>query len=455
LKSVISWHRGRKLSLAVGRLAAGARLLLALLLTGVHARAAGLYQDGAGGRAQAMGGSGTAVADDPLSALFDNPAALGGLDRVTVQGALEGAWAQGSFHNSANNDARLSQWGEIGAFAASAPLGPVTLAMGINPDISLRDSWILRDAPGGADGGTSYGVQKNTSEIALLRSALGVGWQVTPAFSLGANVGLLYNKNVLTTPYVFQTQRVLKTAKTLLNLGTEGLGWNGEAGLRWRVAPALNLSLAYTSRSRVDSHGLATGDAGVQFARLGLGAARSAFGYDARVANVFPQQLSAGAAWQARHGLTLSAQVDWIDWSDAFDTLGVHLTHGTDKALNSLVGSSALNDNIPLHWRDQFVERLGAEQILDAHWTVRAGYAYGDDPIPAGTLTPLNAAITEHTLTVGVGYRAGRVTVDAAYQWELPATGRVGHSELAAGEYSNSVTQVNVQWLNLTVKYGF
>jgi hypothetical protein len=45
--------------------------------------------------------------------------------------------------------------------------------------------------------------------------------------------------------------------------------------------------------------------------------------------------------------------------------------------------------------------------------------------------------------------------VDAAYQWELPATGRVGHSELAAGEYSNSVTQVNVQWLNLTVKYGF
>jgi long-chain fatty acid transport protein len=447
-------HRGRKLSLANGRLFAAASLLL-VLLAGVRAPAAGLYQDGAGSRSQAMGGSGTAVADDPQSALFDNPAALGGLDRITVQGALDGALAQGNFHNSANNNAQLSQWGAIGALAVSAPLGPITVAAGINPDISLRGSWILRDAPGGADGGTSYGVQKNTSEIALLRSALGVGWQVTPAFSLGANVGLLYNKNVLATPYVFQTQRVLKTAKTLLNLGTEGVGWNGEAGLRWRVAPTLNLSLAYTSRARVDTHGLATGDAGVQFARLGLGAARSAFAYDARVANVFPQQLSAGAAWQARHGLTLSAQVDWLDWSDAFETLGVHLTHGTDKDLNGLLGSNALNDNIPLHWRDQFVERIGAEQILDAHWTLRAGYAYGNDPVPAGTLTPLNAAITEHTLTAGAGYRVGRVTVDAAYQWELPATGRVRQSELAAGEYSNSVTAVDVQSLSLTVKYGF
>jgi long-chain fatty acid transport protein len=424
-------------------------------LTCARAPAAGLYQDGAGARAQAMGGSGTAVADDPLSALFDNPAALGGLDRATVQATLEGALAQGSFHNRANADAGLSQWGAIGELAASVPFGPLRFAIGVNPDIALRDSWILRDAPGGADGQTSYGVRKNDSEIELLRSALGAGWQITPTFSVGANVGLLYNKNVLQTPYVFQTQRVLKTAKTLLDLETDGYGWNGEAGLRWRPIPTLALSLAYTGESRVDSHGTATGDAGVQLARLGLGSARPVFAYDARVANDFPQQISGGAAWQARKGLTLSAQMDWIDWSDAFDVLGVHLTHGNDRDLNGLVGSNALNDNVPLHWHDQFVERIGGEQMIGSHWTIRGGYAYGNDPVPAGTLTPLNAAITEHTLTAGIGYRVGPVTVDAAYQWELPATGRVRQSELAAGEYSNSTVEINVQWFSLTAKYQF
>ena len=429
--------------------------LIAIFLACSRLQAAGLYQDGAGARAQAMAGSGTAVADDPLSALFDNPAALGELDRATVQGELDGGWAQGTFHNRANDHADLSQFGGIGEFAASVPAGPVRFAIGVNPDISLRDSWSLRDAPGGADGQTSYGVRENKSEIGLLRIAAGVGWQVNPAFSIGGNVGLLYNENDLQTPYVFQTQRVLKGVKTLLDLKTDGFGWNGEAALRWRPLPTLALSLAYTGASRLDTHGTASGNAGVQLARLGLGAARPDFSYDARVVNEFPQQLSAGAAWQVRRRLTLSAQVDWVDWSDAFETLGVHLTHGDDRDLNGLVGSSGLNDNVPLHWRDQFVERIGFEQVIGSHWTVRGGYAYGNNPVPAGTLTPLNAAITEHTLSAGAGYRVGRVTIDGAYQWQLPATGRVRRSELAAGEYTNSTTEIDVQWFRLSAKYKF
>ncbi len=402
-----------------------------------------------------MAGSGTAVADDPLSALFDNPAALGEINRPTLEGTVDGALAEGTFHNRANAGAGLSQPGATGEFAASIPAGPVTLALGINPDISLLDGWKVRDAPGGADGRTSYGVRDNASEILLLRTALGAAWQVTPSFSIGGNVGLLYNENRLQTPYVFQTQRVLKTVKTLLNLDTSGFGWNGEVALRWRPIPKVALSLAYTGESRVETYGTARGNADVQLARLGLGAARPNFSYDAKVGNTFPQQLSAGASWQARRGLTLSAQEDWIDWSDAFQTLGIHLSHGTDRDLNGLVGGSGLNDYVPLRWHDQFVERVGFEQVIDSHWTVRGGYAYGNNPVPPDTLTPLNAAITEHTLTAGVGYRVGHVTIDAAYQWELPATGGVRHSDLAAGEYSHSSTEVNVQWLSLTTKYEF
>ncbi len=330
-----------------------------------------------------------------------------------------------------------------------------TLRLGLNPDIALRDRWHYRDAPGGADGITSYGVQLDSAEILLLRSALGASWQVCPDLSLGANVGFLYNENRLQTPYVFQTQPVLRTVKTLLDLQTDGFGWNAQVALRWQPISNLTFSAVYTSQATIDTHGRATGDAGVQLTNLGLGAARHDFGYDAEVENVFPQQVSGGLAWEPTTRLTLSAQFDWLAWSDAFDTLPVRLTRGNNADLNALVGSHRLNDNVPLRWRDQYVGRLGVERKLGDRWTARAGYAYGNNPVPAGTLTPLNAPITEHLLTAGVGFHRGRVTVDAAYQWQVPATARVRRSQLAAGEYSDSVTEIDVQWLGLTTTIGF
>ena len=430
-------------------------VLAAAVLVHCSLRAASLYQDGAGERARGMGGSGTAVADDPLSALFDDPAALSELDRPTIQTGGDAAYAGGSFHSVANDHVTMDAFGGIGEFAASAPWGPVHFALGANPDIALRDRWHYRDALGGADGTTTYGVRLDAAEILLLRSAFGVSWQVTPTLSIGGNFGLLYNENRLQTPYVFQTQPVLRTVKTLLDLQTDGLGWNAQGGLRWRPTSTVTLSVTYTSESTIHTHGRATGNVGVQLSNLGLSAARPDFSYDARVDNTFPTQVSAGVAWKAPAHLTLSAQFDWYEGSDAFDTLPVRLTRGNNAEINGLVGSRRLNDNLPLDWRDQYVGRVGIERKFGDHWTVRAGYAYGNNPVPAGTLTPLNPAITEHLLTAGVGYRRGPVSVDAAYQWQLPATGRVRQSDLAAGEYHNSVTEVNVQWIGLTTTISF
>ena len=422
---------------------------------GSSAQAASLYQDGAGGRAKGMGGAGTAVADDPLSALFDNPAALCEVDQLTAQLDVDGAVAQGSFHNRANQHTGLGTAGAIGEFAASVPWGPLRFAVGVNPDIAAEDNWHYRDAPGGADGFTTYGVHDDQSEVLLLRSALGASWQVTRTLSVGANVGLLYNENYLHTPYVFQSQPVLRGVKTLLDLRTDGFGWNAQTGVRWRPIPSLALSASYTSGTDLNTHGRATGNAGVQLANLGLGAARPAFAYEAEVDNSFPQRVSAGVSWQTTPHLTLSAQFDWINWSNSFDTLPVRLTNGNNADLNGLVGSRRLDDNIPLRWDDQFVGRVGAEQRFGEHWSVRGGYAYANNPVPDATLTPLNAAITEHLLTAGAGYRTGPVSIDAYFQWQIPATARVRTSGLASGEYSDSVTEINVEQFGLTVKVAF
>ena len=417
--------------------------------------AAGLYEDGAGARARALGGAGAAVADDPLSALFDNPAALGDIDRLAIQIDADGAFEHGTFHNRANPHATGDTAGAIGEIAASLPLGPVRLALGFDPEMAVKARWHYEDAPGGADGATSYGFNPNQSEILLLRTAAGVGWQVTPAFSVGASAGLLYNVNQLQTAYVFQTQPTLRTVKTLLDLQTDGFGADGQFGLRWQPVRALTFDLAYTTPSRVETHGKASGNAGVQLANLGLGAARPDFEYSAQVINTFPGTLSAGLAWQVRPGLTLAGQFDWIHWSGAFSSLPVRLTGGNNADLNGLVGGFRLNDDVPLRWSDQYVGRVGVEQAFGKRWTVRAGYSYANNPVPDDTLTPLTAAITEHLLTAGVGYQVGRWRFDAAYQWEVPATARVGRSALATGEYSNSVTSVYIQQVSLSARVEY
>ena len=133
----------------------------------------------------------------------------------------------------------------------------------------------------------------------------------------------------------------------------------------------------------------------------------------------------------------------------------MRLRKGNNADLNGLTGTRRLEDDIPLHWRDQYAGRLGIEQTLGEHWSLRAGYSYGNNPVPSGTLSPLTAAITEHTLTAGAGYRAGRVQVDAAVQWQLPATGRTRRSDLAGGEYSDSSTEVSVEWIGLTTRVDF
>lgn len=424
-------------------------VLISVVIVFSTTQAASLYQDGAGARTEAMAGTGTA-ANDPVGTLFGNPAAMSEIDRLAVEASVDGGYVHGSFHNEANVHSTMQMAGAVGSAALTVPVGPVRLSVGINPDIAAATDWTYRDAPGGADGATAYGSHTNRSSILLLRGAFGASWQITPTLSVGGSVGLLYNENELQTPYVFQSQPTLRTAKTLLDLETDGFGWNGQIAIRWRPVERVVLSAAYTSQARLDTCGAARGNAHTQLVNLGLGTARPDFFYDAQVTNVFPQQVSAGLTWEPVKGTSVSTQFDWINWSDAFDTLPVRLSRGNNADLNGLVGSNRLNDNVPLRWKDQYVGRLGFEQSLGEHWKIRAGYAYGNNPVPAETLTPLTAAITEHLLSAGVGYRIGRIDLDAAYQWNLPATGRVRQSGLAAGEYSQSVTEIDTQRFSLT-----
>lgn len=421
-------------------------------------RADGIYRDGTGAKSMSLGGADVAWALDPLTSLADNPAGLGFVKGAMLTLGSTTAYATGRFTNRVDPNGSLTDratTGAEGGLALQLGNSPVRIGIGFFPVAGLNGDWRYIDPPGGTGGTTSYGFQQQRSEIIVLRTAIGISAQITPKLSIGASLGLVYNKNRLQAPYIFQNEPTLPPGfKTLLNLETSGWSADGNVGLQYRPTDDLALGLVYKTGTRIRTTGDAWGDAGAQLASVGLGAAQHGFHYDAEVDNVFPQSVSAGATWKADSKWTFSGQIDWIDWS-VFNMLPVKLTNGSNNDINGVVGSSSLSDSIPLKWKDELVYRLGVEYQLTDNLALRAGYIYGKSPVPSSTLTPLTGAITENTLTAGIGYTRGRYSVDAAYQYSLPTTRNVGTSSLAAGEYSNTSLKVSIQTFTVTASVKF
>ncbi len=418
--------------------------------------AAGLYPTGQTARSMSLGGVDVAGGTSPIDSLANNPASLAVFSKPVAGLSLRYVHANGEFSNAANSATSMREWGIVPGVAFAAPLGGgFTVGFGVVPDIALRARWNLIDAPGGADGGTSYGKRGYESEITAIRTSAAISWQATETLSIGASVGAVYNENRLNAPYTFQSQATLRTAKTLLDLNTSGWGWGFHTGLNWQPTKDLAIGLSYRSEVRIESDGSARGDARRQLDRLGLGAARSDFAYDAEVNNTLPPMVSLGAQYQATEKLKVAAQLDWIGWERTFDTLVVDFKRGNNRELNGITKSRDIHDEIPLQWRDQWVGRIGAEYALSESTALRIGYAYSPSPVPSETLTPLTAAISEHTIGVGVGYTKNAWTWDFAAQADIPNKQAVAKSALLNGEYDNSSVKLGIWSVGVTTRYDF
>jgi long-subunit fatty acid transport protein len=425
----------------------------ALLICGfisTSALAQNFYWNASSPKSVALGGVYVPSSSDALDALAANPAGLTALSGRTLDLSLTTVFPRGSFSNSVNNNAQLDGTPGLlpyGAFGMPVRHSRFSWGVGFMPDLMSVANWRYVDAPGVA--GASYGLQQQKSAILAGRAAAGLGIAVTPRLSIGVSVGADYNTNTLIAPYIFQSQPTLAGLKTLLNLHTSGYGWNGSVGAVVRATRKVELGFAWKSSTVIMSHGGASGDANAQFAALGLGGVPSSFQYSAQVRNVLPQSMLASVSWRADARWLLAFQADWVNWGNAFVNLPVTLTRGTNAAINGLVGSSTLVDGVPLNWKDQYSFHVGAERLLTERASLRFGYAYGNNPVPSSTLTPMTAAIMSNQISTGLVYNLGHSRLEGAYVFDPTAQSHVQQSGLLSGEYNNSTVHVGTQSLTL------
>jgi len=151
----------------------------------------------------------------------------------------------------------------------------------------------------------------------------------------------------------------------------------------------------------------------------------------------------------------VAGQLERWGWRDSFSSLPITLTNGSNAAINGLVGSNRIVEEVPLAWTNQLVRRAGVEFAWRPAVILRGGYAYGPSPVPTNTLTPMTAAIVEHTVGFGVGLLQGKTRLDVGYQWSPVAERRVQDTVLQGSEYDNTSVAVGVQGLVVSLGRRF
>ncbi len=430
--------------------------LFLVILAGQPGFADSLYGNNVSASSTSLGGAVVASPNQPLDIMTSNPAGLGKVTSRDLSIGFAGMFTQGNFRNASNPNASIDVFAgavPYAAFVTPIRSSRVKLGFAVTPESSLAAHWHYFDSPGGL-GGTSYGIQENRSAILAMRFAGGVGVAINKKLSLGLTVGAVYNSNSLKTPYVFQSNPLLKGFKTLIDLHTQGWAPNASAGLLYAPTSKLQFGVSYKARTSIHTHGDLDGNAAAQLATLGA-PLRPDFHYDAQVDNVLPQMVSGGFSWQMAPRVRLAMQTDWINWNKAFTTLPITLTNGNNSDINGFLGTSTLKDGIPLNWSNQTVFRVGVESSLTERTAWRIGYSYGNNPVPASTVMPLTAAIMQSALASGIGYHRSRYGLDVTYQYQLPNTEHVGVSALQAGEYSNSRIRIGIQSVAATTSIHF
>lgn len=403
----------------------------------------------AGGSPDAMGAAGiVGLSPSPLAALSANPA-LTIKSGNRSQASVSSLFVDSKFRSSLNESAKADRGpGVLPEFALTRaiPNSRWSWGAGVLVQSAMRADFDFVDPNGTL--GVSYGRQVHRSEYAVASIRGSIAYALNDALSVGATLGVAYNRNRLQAPYIFQSHPVLQGLKVLVDLDADDVAWNATLGLDYALSSALSFNLAYSFETTFSADGDVSGNLG----QLGMGI-QEYFTYDANVKTALPASLLAGLTWQASERLQLGLQYDWINWEDSFTKLPIQLTNGTNPDLNGFLGEDFIQDTAPLNWHDQHVIHLGGNYVLDTNKTIRMGVERGNSLVPRTTMTPMTAAILESAATIGMSMELANSSIDIAYRLSEGSDVTVTTSGLKAGEYSGTRQTLRLHSIGLSFNF--
>jgi len=204
-------------------------------------------------------------------------------------------------------------------------------------------------------GGAAAFAEEFTLETLELNPS--VGYRVNDRFSVGAGVRVIYSDGVVKSNNGLGTSR---------DLTGDSFDYGYNLALHFKATD--QLSLAATYRSKIDL--TVEGDA-----NLLVGGALSYIG-PASVEIPAPAALNLAAAYDISDRTTVEFVYERTYWS-AYEQLDFNYAATINPAINNVFGTPLIKD-----WSDSNTYRIGLTHQLNPKWTVMAGFAYDETPVP-------------------------------------------------------------------------
>ena len=428
--------------------------------------------------------------------LFHDPAGIASFDRPALEVNLTAFVPALSFRNGANAqgaDGALHGYpmGSVAYVGRKLAGGRLAWALGMEPIGGFGSDFKLTNPVLGA-------AQNYESFFAAVKAGPTLAWELAPGLSVGASASLVYGQvrdfrmpfsMLATTAAGLGAMMQMDPHYATLFSGMPeltaygdskafaGTGVSGDLGVSWRVSPRLRLSASWSPKSALNlSGGTASIDMSKQFQAMfgalvaermqnhgetaaqaqatvqqllgsaGLNLSLGTSGrYDAALDMALPQTVGVGGTWKPARGWTLALEGGWMGWKSAEHVLPFKLTNGSNPNLNILINANPTNGSFtypfPLHWQDSWIGKLGVERTVGSG-ALRAGYAYGNNPVPANAVFITFPAIVEHSAMVGTTVRLGGFPLDLAVVHAFDKCLDGANANLMGTEYQGSETHL-------------
>lgn len=411
--------------------------VLLLIASSGYVFADGVIRDGQGARSTGRGGVNLAFFDTGLT-ILDNPAGMSNINATQLTDfGFDVLFTDLDYQDPQNPQTSPSNSPiPVGHFAFVKKTRDPRFTIGVGGFSVAGFSSKYQLEPVAPFAGT-----QTYKAVGLLGKALGaLSFAATDRLSIGANFGVAVNHMELEGPYFLQGPSPFRGTPTLLDLQATGAEITWATGLQYHLLPTTTVGVRYQSQSsfRLDGNSLITID--------GLGTSR----FDTEFNIVWPQSFGFGLRHEFNRSSVFGFDVEWRDWSSAFDQFGVRLTNPDNPIFANVIGSELLEE-FPLNWRDVFSFRFGWERHVSVDRTVRAGYVFHRNPIPDSTLTPFIQATLEHAFSVGMTQRIGSCEFDCAYQFSTGRDRSVATSDFIGGDFDQSRISTSAHWASVGV----
>jgi long-chain fatty acid transport protein len=136
----------------------------------------------------------------------------------------------------------------------------------------------------------------------------------------------------------------------------------------------------------------------------------------------WPLWVCAGVAFKPVEKLTITMDAQYTQW-EKIDTIPATFDHP--------VWEAAVKEGAELtfEWEDKIQLRFGLEYLVSEKFALRGGYYYDPAPSPNNTLNILLPSITYDVITVGFGYKTGKMNIDFCFEYLMGRDRTVGLME--------------------------